>query len=142
MTQILAHEGRGECVSFGPEVKAHGLRLCPCDMNRTNFMKDLKGMIVALDFGASCFLPPSFAFALREGDDFTQSIARHLNYPASTQLNPMLMASYILVLFGTNKIGEHTSLLSFLVPASRSLARRLTSMCCTGIPPKLKNTAK
>ncbi|KAI6139569.1 hypothetical protein BKA82DRAFT_4223110 [Pisolithus tinctorius] len=116
VNRILAHEGRSERVSFGPEVEAHGLRLCPCDMNQTNFMKDLKGMIVALDFGASCFLPPSFfAFALHEGDYFTQLVARRLKHPASTQLKPMLIASYILVVFGTNKIG---------------------------IPPKLKNTAK
>jgi hypothetical protein len=46
-------------------------------MNRDNFMKDHWGRTVALDYGASCFLPPSFFnFALHEGDDFTQLIAR------------------------------------------------------------------
>ena len=114
-----------------------------CDMNRSNFMRDSWGRIVALDFGESCFLPLSFfAFALSEGDDFTQLIARRLKHPASTQLDSMLTASYALVPYGTNEIGEHTSLLSFLFLASRSLARRLTSMYCTGIPPELKHRAK
>jgi len=54
-------------------------------MNRNNFMKDKGGRIVALDFGASGFLPPSFfAFALSEGDYFTQLIAKTVKHPAST----------------------------------------------------------
>jgi hypothetical protein len=100
---------------FGPEVEEHGLRLCPCDMKRTNFMRDSWGRVVALDFGESCFLPVSFfAFALREGDDFTQRIARWFKHTASTQLGSMLSASYALVPYGTNEIGEHT--LFFFLP--------------------------
>ena len=112
-------------------------------MNRTNFIKDCWGRIVALDFGASCFLPPSFFhFALREGDNFTLRIARLVEHPKSTQLNAMLTASYALVPYGTNEIGERISLFSFLFLASRSLARRLTSMYFTGLPPELKRRAK
>ena len=77
-------------------------------MNRCNFMKDSGRKIVALDFGASCFLPLSFfIFALREGDDFTQRIARRLKHPKSPQLNALLTASYAMVPYGTDKIGEH-----------------------------------
>jgi hypothetical protein len=105
---------RDERVSFSAEVKAQGLPLCPCDMNRNNFMKDKWGRIVAVDFGACCFLPLSFfALALREGDHFTQLIAKRVKLPELTQLNALLTASYALVPFNTNNIGEHISLLSF-----------------------------
>jgi hypothetical protein len=134
LTQILEYLGEEMRVSFGPEVDMYGLRLCPSDMNRNNFMKDGLGRIVALDFGDSCFLPLSFfAFALHEGDNFTQLIARLVERPESTQLKAMLRASHGLVPYNTNNIGEHISLLSFLFLASRSLARRLTSMYCTGL---------
>lgn len=110
---ILAYTGWDDVdrVNFGPEVEEHGLRLCPCDMKRTNFMRDSWGRIVALDFGDSCFLPVSFfAFALREGDDFTQRIARWFKLTESTQLDSILTASYALVPYGTNKIGIPRSL--------------------------------
>ena len=121
MAQILAHIGSDDRVDFGPEVDDHGLRLCPSDTNRSNFMRDSWGRIVALDFGESCFLPVSFFnFALYEGDNFTRRIARWLKYPASTHLNAMLAASYAMVPYGTDKIGEHISLLSLpLVPLQR-----------------------
>jgi hypothetical protein len=127
LTQILAYIGKDNRVSFGPEVNDHGLRLCLCDMNRFDLMRDSWGRIAAFGFGESCFLPLSFfAFALREGDNFTQLIVRRLKHRASTQLDSMLMASYAFVPYGTNETGEDTSLLSFLFLASRSLARRLT----------------
>ena len=143
MIQILAYIDSNYRVSFGPEVEEHGLRLCPCDMNCSNFKRDSWGRIVALDFGESCFLPLSFfSFALFMGDNFTQLIARQLKHPESAQLDAMLEASYAMVPFGTDKIGEHNSLLSFLFLASRSLTRRLASMYCTGIPRKLKHRVK
>jgi len=37
-----------------------GLRLCPCDITPGNFKKCTDGTVVALDFCATCFLPPSF----------------------------------------------------------------------------------
>ncbi|KAF8134070.1 hypothetical protein K438DRAFT_1997897 [Mycena galopus ATCC 62051] len=73
---ILAYTGRKQRVTFAPEVADHSQLLCPCDMNRNNFIKDPRSGIVAVNFSASRFLPPSsFAFALREGDHFTQRIA-------------------------------------------------------------------
>ena len=118
MTQILTYICSDHRVNFGPEVDDHGLRLCP---NRPNFMRDSWGRILALNFGEICILPVSFFnFALYEGDNFTQLIARRLKYPASTQLNAMLTASYAMVPYGTDKVGEHISLLSFpLVPLQR-----------------------
>ncbi|KAF8903026.1 hypothetical protein CPB85DRAFT_1320523, partial [Mucidula mucida] len=103
---ILANMGATQRVSFDEEVR-DGLRLCPCDMNRANFIKVLNGKIVALDFEATCFLPPSFfAFALAAAhDNFTLQVARHVKYPASKNLNAMMKASYFLVPFGTNDIG-------------------------------------
>lgn len=131
--------GSNERVSFQSEVEEYGLRLCLSDMNRNNFMKDRWGRIVALDFGDICFLPISFFnFALREGDDFTQLIARKVKHPETTQLNAMLTASYSLVPYGRNDIGERISLLSFLFLASYSLARILTSIYCIALPTELK----
>jgi hypothetical protein len=100
-------------VSFKDEV-LDGLSLCPCDINRTNFKKGLQGEVVALDFGATCFLPPSFfAFAMAAGEDsFTRLVARYVKYPASANLEAMLDASYYLVPFGTNNIGEQLSVSS------------------------------
>ncbi|KAL1709557.1 hypothetical protein EV121DRAFT_286616 [Schizophyllum commune] len=57
---IQAYEGRSERVDFQSEFETHGLPLCPCDLDHTNFMTDRQGKIVAIDFGATCFLPRSF----------------------------------------------------------------------------------
>jgi hypothetical protein len=44
-----------------------GLYLCPCDISPQNFKKFEDGTVVALDFGATCFLPPVFfAVAVRK----------------------------------------------------------------------------
>lgn len=105
INSILAATGRQERVSFKDEINEHGLPLCPCDMDKTNFMRDINGDIVALDFGASCFLPPSFfAYAVRQGDHFAQRLGRRVQYPKSTQLNGMLAASCALVPFGSNDV--------------------------------------
>ena len=106
-------------------------------------MKDDWGRIVAFDFGASSFLPVCFIkMALREGDRFTQLVAKHVQLPGSSRLNALLTAHYALVPFNTNNIGEQISLLSFIFLASRSLARRLSSMYCTGVPSNLKTRVK
>ena len=48
------------------------LFLSPCDIHPGNFKKCVDGKIVALDFRASCFLPPSFfAVAMRKADDLS-----------------------------------------------------------------------
>ena len=78
-------------------------------------MKDNCGRIVAFDFGFSPFLPPSFfSFAQYVGDDFTRRIAKQVKNPESTQLSAILGAFYATVPYGTDKIGEHVSLLFFL----------------------------
>ena len=95
-------------VSFNDETR-DGLRLCPCDINRTNVKKVLQGKVVALTFGATCFLPPPsfFAFAMAAGEDrFTRLEAQYVKYSPSANLNAMLNASYYLVPFGTNDIGD------------------------------------
>jgi hypothetical protein len=38
----------------------NGLYLCPCDITPRNFKKFEDGTVVALDFHATCFLPPEF----------------------------------------------------------------------------------
>ncbi|KAF9477560.1 hypothetical protein BDN70DRAFT_101049 [Pholiota conissans] len=106
INEILVYMESKLRVDFTPEVEAYGLPLCPCDLNRNDFIKDSRGGIVAIDFGFTCFLPISFfAFALREGDYFTRLVAQHVKHPASTQLNAMLTASYSLVSFNRNDIG-------------------------------------
>lgn len=107
---ILKNMGVSQRVSFNDEP----LCLCPCDLDRTNFKKGLQGKVVALDFGATCFLPSSFfAFAMTMAHDrFTQLVARYVQYPASSNLEAMLRASYYLVPFGKNTIGLPRSLKS------------------------------
>ncbi|KAG8955869.1 hypothetical protein FRC04_006316 [Tulasnella sp. 424] len=84
-----------------------GLRLCPCDIHPGNFKKGLDGKVVALDFRATCFLPPSFfAVAMAKADgDFSRKVAQLVNYPKSDDVRAMLSASYYLVPCGRNDIG-------------------------------------
>ncbi|KDQ21108.1 hypothetical protein BOTBODRAFT_51104 [Botryobasidium botryosum FD-172 SS1] len=84
-----------------------GLRLCPCDINPTNFKKDRDGKAVALDFGATCFLPPSFfAVAMEKAvDPFAWKVAKHIRYPRTSDVAAMVSASYHLVHFGRDDIG-------------------------------------
>ncbi|KAG5643159.1 hypothetical protein DXG03_001489 [Asterophora parasitica] len=98
-------ELRTERVDFSLEVEAHGLRLCLSDMNGEKFLKREDGVIVALDFGASCFLPVSFFnLALRKPESYTQRIGKLVKPPPSTQLDALLTASCSLVPYGTNNI--------------------------------------
>ncbi|KAF9482340.1 hypothetical protein BDN70DRAFT_853589 [Pholiota conissans] len=122
---ILAFVGRPLRVDFEPEVAEHGLPLCPCDMNPKNFIKDRSGQIVAIDFGATCFLPTSFfAFALLLGDHFTHLISQKIEYPASPQLNALLGASYALVPFGKNTVGLKKSSRNAKIMSSSSSIKR------------------
>jgi hypothetical protein len=69
---------------------------------------------VALDFGVTCFLPPSFfavAMALAH-DRFIRRVAQHVKYTASANVEAMVGASYFLVPFGTNNVGEKLSVSS------------------------------
>ncbi|KAI0745067.1 hypothetical protein C8Q76DRAFT_688287 [Earliella scabrosa] len=61
LNRILAREGHTERLDLVGEVEQLGLRLCPADLDATNFMVDSEnGMIVAIDFGQTSFLPPCF----------------------------------------------------------------------------------
>ncbi|KAF5313796.1 hypothetical protein D9619_013708 [Psilocybe cf. subviscida] len=95
---------------FRDRSEGAGLRLCPSDMDSPNFIRDMNGMIVAIDFGSSCFLPPSFfshALHVATGS-FPQLLAREIvttyGYPRSAQLSNMLDAAYTLVPYGKNSI--------------------------------------
>lgn len=81
-----------------------------------NFIKDDDGRIVAIDFGVTCFLPPSFfAFVLHRRDrGFARLIAKKVKYPESTDVEVMSNPSYALVPYGTNEVGEQIFLLHFL----------------------------
>ncbi|KAN0142175.1 hypothetical protein V8E53_000637 [Lactarius tabidus] len=61
---------------------------------------------MALDLGATCFLPPSFfVFAMAAGEDsFIRLVTQYVDYPAWANLKAMMDASYYLVPFGTNNI--------------------------------------
>jgi hypothetical protein len=93
-----------------------GLFLSPCDIHPGNFKKCADDKIVALDFRASCFLPPSFfAVAMRKADDlFTWKVALHVEYPKSDNVAAMVAASYFLVPFGRNDIGQLDTFLFYL----------------------------
>jgi len=85
-----------------------GLYLCPCDLTCHNFKKCEDGTVVALDFHATCFLPPVFfAVAVAKLDgNFSLRVARHVHYPLSSDVNAIVAASYYLVPYGKNDIGQ------------------------------------
>ncbi|KAG8960644.1 hypothetical protein FRC05_006702, partial [Tulasnella sp. 425] len=92
-------------VSFVAEAH-HGLYLCPCEIHPGNFKKVRDGKVVALDFGATCFLPRSFfVFTMaRRVNSFAFKVAQRLTYPPSGNVSAMMAASYYLVPHGTNNI--------------------------------------
>ncbi|PIL28114.1 hypothetical protein GSI_09765 [Ganoderma sinense ZZ0214-1] len=105
----LAYGRAGGSVDFSAEVEAHGLRLCPADLNRENFMKDSTGgKIVVLDFGATCFLPVSFfrsAFDI-SADHFTMLLCSQITEPPESRNSEgVTRASYALVPRGSNWFG-------------------------------------
>jgi hypothetical protein len=85
-----------------------GLYLCPCDITPRNFKKFEDGTVVALDFGATCFLPPVFfALAVRKlVSNFAFKVAQRVHYPVLGDVNAIVAASYFLVPFGRNDIGQ------------------------------------
>jgi len=93
-----------------------GLFLCPCDIHPGNFKKFPDGTIVAIDFRFSCFLPPSFfSVAMRkEHRLFPQRVAKFVKYTEPEDLTALLSASYYLVPFQKNDIGEPESLSFYL----------------------------
>jgi hypothetical protein len=91
-----------------------GLRLCPSDINPGNFKKCPDGTVVALDFCATCFLPPSFfAVAIQNSigsfstwADFAEKVAKLVNYPQSSDVWAMVTASHRLIPYGRDDIGQ------------------------------------
>jgi len=71
-------------------------------------MKDRENGIVAVDFGGYSFLPPSFLFALNHGGPsrLKRYLIRILGFPDSTTLSSLVSASFALVPFSTNNVGE------------------------------------
>lgn len=105
--KVLRPLGNGLHVSFQTET-ADGLILCPSDPNDSNFIIDDEGKLWAIDFGRTCFLPPSFAsYSLAMSSDaFVYSVARRVNYPLSANLQAMSVASGRLVVFNDNTLGK------------------------------------
>ena len=139
-TQILSVTGRKSSVNFRDEVAKHGLCLCVSDLKLVNFLRDMGGRIVAVDFGGYSFLPPSFfAFALKQGS-LAHRIATMPNYPSSPSPNASALesASYALAPFSSNDIGKQISFVSFLFYASGPLPRTMSSPYCTGVPERLR----
>ncbi|KAG8934471.1 hypothetical protein FRC01_002539 [Tulasnella sp. 417] len=83
------------------------LLLCPCDINPGNFKKGTNDEVVALNFWATCFMPPAFlAFAKAlPVSEFARQVARHVDYPTSDAISAMYSASGYLVLCGRNDTG-------------------------------------
>jgi hypothetical protein len=71
-------------------------------------MIDDEGNLWAIDFGRTCFPPPSFvSYSLTSSSDvFVQSVARRVNYPLSANLRAMYAASGQLVIFNDNTPGK------------------------------------
>lgn len=85
-----------------------GLSLCPCDIHPSNFKKLPDNTIIAIEFRYTCFLPPSFfAVAMKkEHHRFAYLVDQLLKYPRPNDLDALLSASYFLVPFQRNDIGE------------------------------------
>lgn len=68
------------------------LFLCPSDLNSGNFKKIKDGPVVALDFGAVCFLLPIFFYLAMHmsTDGFTWTIAQKIQYPYLKSVDTML----------------------------------------------------
>lgn len=109
LNRILAKEGLKDSVDLLGEVSQHGLCLCPADMNEKNFMIDSNGMIVAIDFGQTSFLPPCFfhyAIAVSNKPFVYHHLGREVafpKYPSPTgQLDALENARYFLFMSSNN----------------------------------------
>ncbi|KAI0061531.1 hypothetical protein BV25DRAFT_763941 [Artomyces pyxidatus] len=95
-------------VDFKTET-ADGLVLCPSDLRDSNYiMIDDEGGLWAIDFGRTCFLPPSFVSysLITSSDIFVKYVAWYVDYPRSPNLRGMEMASGQMVIFGDNNLGQ------------------------------------
>ena len=86
-----------------------GLFFYPSDLNPGNFKKIKDGPVVALDFGAVCFLPPIFFYlAIHKSiDGFTWKIGQKIEYPypkSDDAMSAMLTVSGYLAQIGLKGI--------------------------------------
>lgn len=104
MVNKLAAE-RGIKVDFTDET-AQGLVLCLSDIHPSNFIIDPEEKGVAIDFGCTGYLPPSFVcYALWQPRRFTNKVARLVGYWESPHLRAMSVAAQWLLLSGDNSCG-------------------------------------
>ncbi|KAJ3518415.1 hypothetical protein NMY22_g13688 [Coprinellus aureogranulatus] len=86
-----------------------GLFLCPSDLNPGNFRKSTAGELFALDFTATCFLPPSFfavAVSRAFGNIFCRQVAQKVNYERPEDSVAITRVSGYLVPFGAQRGGR------------------------------------
>jgi hypothetical protein len=88
---------------------ARGLFLCPGDIHPGNFRRrSADNQLFALDFGATCFLPPSFfAVAMHLSERrFCRRVAKRVEYKDTGDVSAIVTASYYLVPFGMQPVGQ------------------------------------
>jgi hypothetical protein len=83
------------------------LLLCPSDITPGNFKKGDNGVVFALDFRASCFLPSAFfSYVLQVPvNDFDRIVVSHIKHQSLSDVKAMTVASNHLTICGTNGIG-------------------------------------
>ncbi|KAI5981474.1 hypothetical protein EDD15DRAFT_2183160, partial [Pisolithus albus] len=117
LNRILKRQGHKDTLDLVSEVQQYGLRLCPSDMHETNFMVDSNGVIVAIDFGGTSFLPTCFFhYAVIMSCSFNCLLASKVVYPKypspeKSHVDALDKVRYLLII-GSNNYGEHVSLLS------------------------------
>ncbi|KAF8903905.1 hypothetical protein CPB84DRAFT_1746014 [Gymnopilus junonius] len=124
--KLCAFDNRKErTCKMEPEVASYGLCFCPADLNMANYMNGDR--IIALDFGATCFLLPSFfTFVLHKEDtDLTQLIVKKVKYATSTEVDAMLTTSLALVPFRTRRCSARAQVQEQVKPA----AHKSTPVC-------------
>jgi serine/threonine protein kinase len=97
---------QGLSVDYSGEV-AQGLVLCPSDIDPSNFIVDPEGKVFAIDFGRTCYMPPSYvSYSLAQPKFSTRKVASLVGYPKSANLYAMQVAAGLLVISGNNSLGK------------------------------------
>lgn len=108
LNRILKKQGYKDTLNLVSEVEQYGLRLCPSDMHETNFMVDSNGMIVAIDFGGTSFLPTCFFhYAIIMSCSFNCLLASKVVYPKyptpeKSHVDALDKARYLLIIGSNN----------------------------------------
>ncbi len=97
---------QGLRVDFSGET-AEGLVLCPSAIEPSDFIIDSEGMVFAINFGYTGYMPPSYvSYSLESWKHFTRMVAHFVQYPKSTNLRAMRVAAGLLVVSGNNSWGK------------------------------------